>query len=125
LGENFRKYKPQVKGNKGAKANKHKNGESVQNSVKCSTVYDNRITTHPHQNKRKGRIIHNCQTETQKNLLIDHDKPPKQWLHPATRIIAVDKDTDNQTQINIYTDGSKSEQGVGAGIAIKWPGTKP
>ena len=41
-----------------------------------------------------------------KNLLIDHDKLPKQWLHPADRIIATD-DTDDQTPINIYTDGSK------------------
>ena len=36
-----------------------------------------------------------------KNLQIDHDKPPRQWLHPAARIIATDKDTDDQTQINI------------------------
>jgi len=57
-----------------------------------------------------------------KNLQIDHDKLPKQWLHPAARIIATD-DTDDPTPINIYTDGSKSEQGVGAGIAIKRPGT--
>jgi hypothetical protein len=32
-------------------------------------------------------------------------------------------DTDDQTPINIYTDGSKSEQGVRVGIAIKRPGT--
>ena len=57
-----------------------------------------------------------------KNLLIDHDKLPKQWLHPAASIIATD-DTNGQTPINIYTDGSRSEQGVGAGIAIKRPGT--
>jgi hypothetical protein len=56
-------------------------------------------------------------------LLIDHNKLPKQWLHPAARIIAADNNTDDPTPINIYTDGSKSEQGVGAGIAIKRPGT--
>ena len=33
------------------------------------------------------------------------------------------KDTDDQTKTNVYTDGSKSEQGVGAGIAITRPGT--
>jgi ribonuclease HI len=54
-----------------------------------------------------------------KNLQTDHDKLPKQRLHPAARIIA----TDDPTPINIYTNGSKSEQGVGAGIAIKQPGT--
>jgi ribonuclease HI len=57
-----------------------------------------------------------------KNLPIDHDKLPRQWFHPAARIIATG-DTDDQTPINIYTDGGKSEQGVGAGIVIKRPGT--
>jgi hypothetical protein len=57
-----------------------------------------------------------------KNLPIDHDKLPRQWLHPAASIIATG-DTDDQIPINIYTDGSKSEQGVGAGRAIKLPGT--
>jgi len=27
-----------------------------------------------------------------KKLQIDHDKPPKQWLHPADRAIAFDTD---------------------------------
>ena len=60
-----------------------------------------------------------------KNLKIDHDKLPKQWLHPADRAITIDADNtqEDPTHINIYTDGSKSEQGVGAGIAIIRPGT--
>ena len=55
-----------------------------------------------------------------KNLQTDHDKLPKQWLHPADRTIATDTDNTQEvsTPINIYTDGSKSEQGVGAGIVI-------
>jgi hypothetical protein len=56
-----------------------------------------------------------------KNSPTNHDKLPKQWLHPAARIIATDNE-EGATPINIYTDGSKSEQGVGAGIAI-CPGT--
>ena len=58
-----------------------------------------------------------------KNSLIDHDKPPKQWLHPAARIIATDNKKEDSTPINIYADGSKSEKGVGAGIAIIRPRT--
>jgi ribonuclease HI len=54
-----------------------------------------------------------------KNLPINQDKLPKQWVHPAARIITTDSETDDPTPINIYTDGSKSEQGVGSGIAIK------
>jgi hypothetical protein len=55
-------------------------------------------------------------------LRIDHDKLSKQWLHAAARIITTDNETDDPTPINIYTDGSKSEQGVGTGIAIKRSG---
>jgi hypothetical protein len=44
-----------------------------------------------------------------KNSPIDHDKLPKQWLHPVARIIATDNKTDDPTPINIYTEGSKSE----------------
>ena len=59
-----------------------------------------------------------------KNFQIDHDEPPRQCLHPTDRITATDTDNtqENETPINIYTDGSKSEQGVGAGIVIKRPG---
>jgi len=59
------------------------------------------------------------------NLKIDHDKLPKQWLHPADRAFIIDEDKTQvgPTHINIYTDGSKPEQGVGAGIAIIRPET--
>jgi ribonuclease HI len=58
-------------------------------------------------------------------LCTDHDKPPKQCLHPADRKIAIDTDNtqEDPTHINVYTDGSKSEQGVGAGTVITRPGT--
>jgi len=58
------------------------------------------------------------------NLQIDHDKPPKQWLHPADRFKATDADNTQQdaTPKNIYTDGSKSEQRIGADIALIIPG---
>jgi hypothetical protein len=36
-----------------------------------------------------------------KNLPIDHDKLPKQWLHPPARIITTDNETDDPTPINI------------------------
>jgi ribonuclease HI len=50
---------------------------------------------------------------------------PKQWLHPADRTITTDTDNtqEDSTPQNIYTDGSKSEQGVGAGIVILRSGT--
>ena len=38
-------------------------------------------------------------------LQIDHNKPPKQWLHPADRTITTDTDNTqgDPTPINIYT----------------------
>jgi hypothetical protein len=56
-------------------------------------------------------------------LQIDHDKPPKQWLHPADRTITTDTGNTqgDPTPTNIYTDGSNSEQGVGAVIVILRP----
>ena len=47
---------------------------------------------------------------------IDHEVQPKDWLHPADSVkITEQKD---EHAIQIYTDGSKSKHGVGAGVAI-------
>jgi ribonuclease HI len=47
---------------------------------------------------------------------IDHEVQPKDWLHPADSVkITEQKD---EHAIQIYTDGSKSEHGVGARVAI-------
>jgi hypothetical protein len=85
-------------------------------------VHNHRTNTHPHQNTRNGRTI---QKRKRKRTQIDHDKPPQKWLHPADRIIITDTDNtqEDSTPTNIYTDGSKTEQGVGAGIVILRPGT--
>jgi ribonuclease HI len=43
---------------------------------------------------------------------------PRNWLHPAD-IVSVDTKDDGEDQLwHIFTDGSKSEQGVGSGVAI-------
>jgi len=42
----------------------------------------------------------------------------KNWQHPADVVEFIEvKEYDDKT-IQIYTDGSKNEQGVGAGVAI-------
>jgi hypothetical protein len=47
----------------------------------------------------------------------------KHWQHPAAKVtILQDSDEDNSTK-QIFTDGSKSEQGIGAGIAVYRSGT--
>jgi len=49
--------------------------------------------------------------------MIDHDTRVQRWLHPAetTSILTDNNDT---SPIQIFTDGSKTEQGVGTGIAL-------
>ena len=47
---------------------------------------------------------------------IDYDAQPEDWLHPADTVRISEHHVDNAIQI--FTDGSKSAQGVGAGIAI-------
>jgi ribonuclease HI len=46
----------------------------------------------------------------------DHEVQLKDWLHPADTVRITDQEEDHTIQI--FTDGSKSEHGVGAGIAI-------
>jgi hypothetical protein len=47
---------------------------------------------------------------------IDYDVQPKDWLHPADSVRITEQQDEHAMQI--FTDGSKSEHGVGAGIAI-------
>jgi hypothetical protein len=47
---------------------------------------------------------------------IDHEVQPKDWLHPADSVLITDQE--DELAIQIFTDGSKSELGVRAGIAI-------
>jgi ribonuclease HI len=54
---------------------------------------------------------------------IDKDTTIKYWLHPAVSINIITDINDDNSKIQIFTDGSKTEQGVGAGIAIYTSGT--
>jgi len=88
-------------------------------------VYNLRIKTNSHQNKKTAELHIIIKGNSYMNLQIDHDEHLIQWLHPAYSAFFIDEDNTqvNTTQINIYKDGSKSEQGVEAGISIKRPRT--
>jgi len=44
---------------------------------------------------------------------------PRNWLHPSNIVRVNDtKDDGEETFWQIFTDGSKSEQGVGSGVAV-------
>ena len=42
----------------------------------------------------------------------------KHWTHPANTVEITDGQEDGTHNMHVYTEGSKSEQGVGSGIAV-------
>jgi ribonuclease HI len=48
----------------------------------------------------------------------DRDTEPQNWIHPAKHIAVIEGHEDSTHNIHAYTDGSKNEEGIGAGIAI-------
>jgi len=52
------------------------------------------------------------------DAMIDHDTEIKQWPHLAETTTILNDKNEGASSIQIYTDGSKTKQGVGAGIAI-------
>ena len=55
---------------------------------------------------------------TKEEALVDRDMGVKYWHYPAEMITFLTEDNEETSTIQIFTDGSKSEQGVGAGIVI-------
>jgi hypothetical protein len=48
----------------------------------------------------------------------DKAENPRNWLHPAD-IVSVNDTKDDEEQLwHIFTDGSKSEKGMGPGVAV-------
>jgi len=64
------------------------------------------------RNQAKGYCI------TRRNAHIDEPKQYREWTHPVKAIILKEKCEEREYTIEVYTDGSKSPSGVGAGIAI-------
>jgi hypothetical protein len=61
-------------------------------------------------NARKAKASH-----TQE---IDNALEYKKWPHPAEAVAIVEGTEYEDQTLQIYTDGSKNEQGVGAGVEI-------
>ena len=77
-----------------------------------------------------GRNNNNREAEETANLYhiirhrqkhqLDHEVEPKDWTHPAESVTVTisEQNEANEHMIQIYTDGSKNEHGVGSGTAI-------
>jgi len=50
--------------------------------------------------------------------LFDREMEVKHWTHPANTVEITDGQEDSKHNIHVYTDGSKSEYGVGFVIVI-------
>jgi ribonuclease HI len=57
-------------------------------------------------------------TKDKGNLQLDHETDQKDWTHPADTVDLRDSNDSKEYSIHVYTDGSKSENGVGSGVAI-------
>ena len=65
-----------------------------------------------------AQLYHNTRGTINAEEQFDNDKEPKFWQHPAEASIRIIEENEEESLLQIYTDGSKTETGVGAGIAI-------
>jgi uncharacterized protein (UPF0303 family) len=63
-------------------------------------------------------IYYETRGNTNDNTNFERDTTVKNWQHPADAIIRSLKEDEEENPIQIFTDGSRSERGVGSGIAI-------
>ena len=69
-------------------------------------------------------LYYNLTKEGRKgDVMIDKDTSSKHWLHPAVTMNILTNNNEDKSKIQIFTNGSKCELGVGAGIAIYTTGT--
>jgi len=60
---------------------------------------------------------------TNDNKNFEADTTPINWQHPADAAIRThEEEEEEDNPIQIFTDGSKAERGVGSGIAVYGPG---
>jgi len=65
-----------------------------------------------------AQYYHIIKGREKEHTKIDTSPDTQYWLHPAETITLLLNETKDTNTVHIYTDGSKSEKGVGAGIAI-------
>jgi len=64
------------------------------------------------------KLYHQTSNCTKDNEQYDKHKEARFWQHPAETIIRASEETKEDSPHQIYTDGSKTERGVGSGIAV-------
>jgi hypothetical protein len=65
-----------------------------------------------------ANLYHLTKCNTKQKDQVDNNMEVKDWQHHADTITRMIEDTEEKSRIQIYTDGSKTEKGVGADIAV-------
>jgi len=65
-----------------------------------------------------ARLYHLTKGTANNNTPFDKDMEVRYWQHPAVASIRSTDEKEETGSLHIYTDGSKTEKGVGSGIAI-------
>jgi len=65
-----------------------------------------------------AELYHQINSHMENNEQFDKNKETRYWKHPAESIIRPSEGIEEDSPLQIYTDGSKTEKGVGSGIAI-------
>ena len=65
-----------------------------------------------------ARLYYSTTGNTNDRTNFDRDTGVRKWQNPADAIIRVLKEEQEKNPIEIFTDGSRSERGVGSGVAI-------
>jgi len=69
-----------------------------------------------------SQYYHIIRGQGKENTEVETRMGTQYWLHPAETIGFLSEEIKDTSTVQIYTDGSKSEEGVGAGIAIYMSG---
>jgi hypothetical protein len=68
--------------------------------------------------EQAARIYQLTKGNDKDKALFDKDMEVRYWQHPAEASISSTEQKEEKDTIQIYTDGSKTDKGVGSGIAI-------
>jgi hypothetical protein len=68
--------------------------------------------------EQAARLYSQVRNQTKDSRQFDNNKEASLWQHPAESVIMSDEGEEEVSPLQIYTYGSKTEKGVGSGIAI-------
>jgi hypothetical protein len=68
--------------------------------------------------EQAARIYQLTKGNDKEKAQFDKDMEVRYWQHPAKASISSTEEKEEKGTIHIYTDGSKTDKGVGSGIAI-------